>query len=136
EAALAIATRERAVLQLRHRGPRDVPLPASLSKVTMLLELEGDEDAMWRRLASKRRGQIRKGQRHGLVATAHGEEGVADFYRVLSHNMRDLGSPLHPVGFFRSLVEAFDGRAKVLVVRDEGAPVGAGLVIIDRGTVS
>ena len=134
-AAVELASDQRAVLQLRHRGPRDLDLPASQEKVTMLLELEPDADAMWRRLPSKRRGQIRKGQRHGLVATAHGPEGVADFYRVLSHNMRDLGSPLHPVGFFEALLEALAGRAEILVVRDGGTPVGAGLVIMDRDTV-
>jgi hypothetical protein len=112
-----------------------VELPVSLLKVTMMLELERDPDTMWQRLPANRRGQVRKGQRHGLVATVHGPDGIGDFYHVLSRNMRDLGSPLHPVAFFRSIVAALADRAKVLVVRDADEPVGAGLVIKDRNTV-
>jgi FemAB-related protein (PEP-CTERM system-associated) len=135
DAAVALADDEGAVLQLRHRGPRQVDLPVSLEKVTMLLDLEPDEDSMWRRLPSKRRGQIRKGQRHGLTASVEGSEGIPDFYRVLSHNMRDLGSPLHPVRFFDSIVRNLGDRAGVLVVRRGGAAVGAGLVIVHGDTV-
>ena len=136
DAALALADEEGAVLQLRHRGRRPLDLPVSLEKATMLLQLETDEDSMWRRLPSKRRGQIRKGQRHGLVAAVEGTEGITDFYGVLSHNMRDLGSPLHPIRFFDSIIRHLGDRARVLLVRREGVAVGAGLLILDRDIVS
>jgi FemAB-related protein (PEP-CTERM system-associated) len=135
EAALTIAEEERAVLQLRHRGPRHLDLPASLEKVTMLLEL-GDEETTWQRLPSKRRGQIRKGRRHGLTVTLDGPQQLRDFYHVLSENMRDLGSPLHPIRFFESILRNLHDRAGILVVRDGDVAVGTGLVILDRNTIS
>lgn len=71
-AAVDLARSNRAKLELRHLSDRSVDLPASLHKVTMMLDLSGGEDAVWRRIRSNRRGQVRKAQRNGLVASVHG----------------------------------------------------------------
>lgn len=136
EAAKKLADEERAVLELRQYGERDIDLPRSLEKVTMLLDLGTDEEALWKRLPSNRRGQVRKGQRNGLTVSIHGVDAIPDFYRVLSTNMRDLGSPEHGPGFFRLIMEAFGERAQIMLVRSENQAVGAGLLLLDRERIS
>ena len=64
-----------------------------------------------------------------MSATAHGPEGVADFYRVLAANLRDLGSPVHRREFFRNVMDTFGEDACIVLVRYDGRTVGSGLVL-------
>ena len=70
--AVELAGDHGAKLELRHVTDRRIGLPASLEKVTMTLDLGGGEDAVWRRIRSTRRGQVRKARRNGLEASWHG----------------------------------------------------------------
>jgi FemAB-related protein (PEP-CTERM system-associated) len=136
EAALEIARGERATLVLRHFGPRELPLPCSTEKVTMLLELGPTKEAQWKRLPSERRNRIRKGTRSGLSAAVVGAEGLADFYAVFSANMRDLGSPVHSRSFFRQVLAQLADRCRIVLVQERDRAVGAGLMLLYRGMIS
>lgn len=136
EAAMEVADRERAVLSLRYLDRRELQLPCSLERVTMWLELGTSEDALWRRLPSERRNRIRKGQKHGLIASVHGPEALAPFFGVFAANMRDLGSPVHSRGFFREVLAQMGDHARIILVRLEDRPVGAGLMLLYRRMIS
>jgi FemAB-related protein (PEP-CTERM system-associated) len=136
EEAMALADRERAVLQLREVGERELELACSLDKVTMVLDMGQGEQDLWNRLPSRRRGQVRKGRRNGLTASLHGAEGLADFYRVYATNMRDLGSPAHRLGFFRAILRGLGERAQLILVRANERVVGAGLIVLHRETIA
>jgi len=135
-AAQELALTHRAVLGLRSRRETAIDIPRSLEKVLMVLSLEGGEEAVWRRIPSKRRGQIRKGQRNGLTASMRGADGLEDFYRVLAANMRDLGSPVHSIRFFRAILEELGERARIVLVRSGDLTIGAGLLLADGDTLS
>jgi FemAB-related protein (PEP-CTERM system-associated) len=141
----AAALRERALdlarelrvqaVELRHgpSGPCAADA-ASGSRVDLVLPLESGEDAQWRALDAKVRNQTRKAEREGLVLSdAPPEENVSEFYRVFSENMRDLGSPVHARGFFRAIAQVLGDRARFVVTRLAGRPVG-GLVAIRFGS--
>lgn len=128
-AADDLSVRHRAPLELRHLFPKQVGLPVSTEKVTLTLDLSGGEDVVWSRIRSNRRGQVRKAHRSGLTASVHGVEAVDGFYRVWASNMRDLGSPVHPRSFFRRILTEMGPSAAVLLVEDDGQPVGAGIVL-------
>ncbi len=134
--AVAIAREEDAVLSLRCRGPRPVSLPVSLDQVTMLFDLGEDEDALWRRLSGERRNRIRKGHKLGLETAMHGLDGLDDFYRVWSTNMRDLGTPVHAIRFFREILTELGDHARVVLVRWRDEPIGAGLMLLYGDTVA
>jgi FemAB-related protein (PEP-CTERM system-associated) len=134
-AALELARSNRAELELRHLTDRLIGLPASLHKVTMTLDLTDGEDAVWRRIRSNRRGQVRKARRNGLIASVHGAEGLDPFYHVIATNMRDLGSPVHRRRFFGVVLAGFGGDARIILVRDGSDHVGAGMVLIDKDRI-
>ena len=137
QAAKDLADDERAVLELRQFGERDLDLARSLEKVTMQIDIGDGAEALWKRIPSNRRGQVRKAQRNGLTASTHGVEAVPEFYRVLSTNMRDLGSPEHGVTFFRLLMDALGEQARIILVRTSaGETIGAGIMLRDRDRVS
>ncbi len=54
------------------------------------------------------------------------------FYEPFRVNMRDLGSPVHGIGFYRAIAGAFGSRARFVVAERAGRSVG-GLVAIRYG---
>ena len=120
-AAIELARSSHAQLELRHIADRPIPLVPSLHKVTMVVELSGGEDAVWKRIQGNRRTQVRKARKRGLTASVHGSEALADFYRILATNLRDLGSPMHRREFFRRIMDAFGEDARIVLVRDNDA---------------
>jgi FemAB-related protein (PEP-CTERM system-associated) len=118
-------------LELRHERPSDHPaLTARLtSKVHMRLALPSSPGQLWDRLSAKVRNQVRKGQKCGLTLTWGGEDRLAEFYDVFSENMRDLGTPVYGRELFRSIVRHFAEGAEFCVVRAEGVPAAAGLLL-------
>lgn len=123
-------------LELRSNlGPiEDAGSRESLDRVNLVLGLQTDTQAQWNLLRAKVRNQCRKAEREEL-AIADGEATVLldEFYRVFQVNMRDLGSPVHSIRFFRTMAEQFGGRLRVVVTRLKGDPVG-GLIAIRFGS--
>jgi FemAB-related protein (PEP-CTERM system-associated) len=122
-------------LGLRQFHGEPLPYPTTTDRVTMLLELT-TEDTVWKGLSSERRNRVRKGDKQGLTATWAGPEALEEFYAVYAANMRDLGSPVHGRAFFRAMLAALPGTARVLLVRDrDGLAVGAAVCLFFRDTV-
>jgi len=135
EALRVVRERSAAGLGLRQFHPEPLRYPITEDRVTMLLELT-TEDAVWKTLSSERRNRVRKGEKEGLRAAWVGAEALDDFYTVYAVNMRDLGSPVHSRGFFRAMLAALPGTARVLVVRDrQGHAVGAAVCLFFRDTI-
>jgi FemAB-related protein (PEP-CTERM system-associated) len=131
-AAGAARDRRCAHVELRHIE-RQVPrLPCKEHKVTMKLQLE---PGMWDRLDRKVRNQIRKAQKSELTSEVGGAELLDDFYAVFARNMRDLGTPVYGRDLFVEVLRAFPERARLHIVRLQGAAVAAGLTYATRGTV-
>ncbi len=95
---------------LRHRQRVFETLPVRTHKVTMLLPLKADPDAMWAGLDRKVRNQVRKGEKSNLTVSAGGLDLLDEFYRIFARNMRDLGTPVYGRGLFSAILEAFPER--------------------------
>jgi len=95
-------------------------------KVLMRRPLSMTSDNLWKELSPKVRNQVRKAKKHGLTTERGGSELVGEFYRVYSHNMRDLGSPAHSFKFFEKLMSALGDRACIYCTRLDRNVVGAG----------
>jgi len=135
QAALELcqSTRARA-LELRQPAPlAQLPHDETVPRVNLVLPLQTEVEAQWKALPAKVRNQTRKAEREELVLG----EGTADellhaFYEPFQVNMRDLGSPVHALRFFRSASRYLGARLRFVVARLGDRPVG-GLVAIRYG---
>jgi FemAB-related protein (PEP-CTERM system-associated) len=57
------------------------------------------------------------------------------FYGVFARNMRDLGTPVYGIGWFREILHAFPKTSRVFVVYSGQQPVAASLVLWHRSTI-
>jgi len=122
-------------LELRHEQAISHPaFNASLtSKVHMRLALPDDKDRFWKELDAKVRNQVRKGEKNHLAVTWGGLELMEPFYSVLSHNMRDLGTPIYSRELFNAILRAFPDDAEICVVTHESVPVATALLLHGPG---
>lgn len=116
--------------RVEHREP-PAGMRESDRRVAVLLGLPDDPEELWEGLRSKVRSQVRRPRKEGMEAR-FGPEQLAAFYAVFARNMRDLGTPVLPLRFFRAILDAFPGLARVGVVYHEGAPAAAGFGFLWR----
>ena len=107
--------------------------PKRTEKVGMQLPLLGNSEERWKALGSKRRAQIKRPIREGVESVIGGSELIGEFYGVLSRKYRDLGTPVYPQRWFRTIVETFPDNTRVFAVKMNGATVAASIVIGDKG---
>ena len=116
-------------LELRHSGDQMFSsLAARRHKVAMELTLAATADEQWTALDRKLRNQVRKAEKSGLIAQEGGPELLNEFYQVFARNMRDLGTPVYGIGFFREVLSALPNCSRVLCVRHEGRVIAASIV--------
>lgn len=101
----------------------------------MVLELAGDAEAQWRALDGKLRNQIRKSEKAGFEAR-WGRELAPLFHAVLLENLRDLGTPVRDLPYFRRALEVLGPAADVLVLLHRGEPAGAMFAVAHGETMS
>lgn len=115
-------------LELRHTRQLFPHLQAKRHKVGMVLELQSSVDQQWQAIDRKLRNQVRKAKKSGLRATHGGVELLDQFYAVFARNMRDLGTPVYGVRWFREILQAFPGSSRIFVVFSGQLAVAASLV--------
>jgi FemAB-related protein (PEP-CTERM system-associated) len=115
-------------LELRHTAQRFPELTARRHKVAMILDVEPTSGRQWDRLDRKVRNQIRKAEKSALQGEHGGLELVDAFYDVFAHNMRDLGTPVYGIRFFREVLATFPDVSRVFLVRQHGRPIAASIV--------
>ncbi|HKG95749.1 MAG TPA: GNAT family N-acetyltransferase, partial [Gemmatimonadaceae bacterium] len=118
------------LLELRTReGDAEAAAGGSLGvserKVTVLLDMAGTPELLFKQFPSKLRSQIRRPQKEGMELRV-GAEQVGAFYEVFARNMRDLGTPVLPRAMFERIARVFGERALFAVVYHEGVPVAGG----------
>jgi FemAB-related protein (PEP-CTERM system-associated) len=122
-------------LELRHTRQHFADLTPKRHKVAMHLALESSPEKQWDAIDRKIRNQVRKAEKSGLEAAIGGVELLPDFYGVFAHNMRDLGTPVYDVGFFREILTRFPEDSRLFTIRANGRPAAASLVHWHNGTI-
>jgi FemAB-related protein (PEP-CTERM system-associated) len=132
EEAVTEARRSRAdLLELRTRSAGDLDLPVSTRKITVVLELPADPEALSKSFPSKLRSQIRRPMKEGLT-TRFGRDQLEPFYDVLAHTMRDLGTPVLPRALFERVAQAFSEFVVFGVVYRGDEPLAGGCGFVWR----
>ncbi len=106
---------------------------------TYLLDLNQDEDTLWKGLKSRARGVVRKAETEGVeVGPADDPAVLESFYQMLLETFKRRGAtPPHSLGLYQSLWRHVHpaGMLRVLVARHHGKPVSIGLFLHDDRTV-
>jgi serine/alanine adding enzyme len=116
-------------VELRCTVPLDLPVAAIRDKVNLFLPLPKEPERLWSQLDAKVRNQVRKAERSGLSVEFGRFERLDDFYEIFARNMRDLGSPVHALGFFQAILEAFGDEVRIALVRKGEKAIG-GLIAL------
>jgi lipid II:glycine glycyltransferase (peptidoglycan interpeptide bridge formation enzyme) len=123
---------------LRHRleaagwRPAD-PVQPDRSRI---LELTGDEAALWSGLRSKWRQYVNNARRAGVTVVDHDESGIADFHRIYVETAKRAGFIIRAESAYRDVWRAYasGGRARLLLAHDAGGAPVAGLFLLRCGT--
>ena len=111
-------------LEYRLRAPSVLPWARNSGLyATFRKRLAPDPEVLLRAVPRKRRAMLRKAQALGLDSEIDGD--VRRFYRVYSRRVRDLGTPVYPAAYFRTLLEVFGAGCEVLTVVRRGAPLSS-----------
>ncbi|QOZ54563.1 FemAB family XrtA/PEP-CTERM system-associated protein [Bradyrhizobium sp. CCBAU 53338] len=103
-------------------------------KAALVIPLDADADMHWSRLNSRLRGKIRKAEKSDATFSIGTLEVLSDFYRVFCLNMRNLGTPVYSLAFFKNVLR-FAEDATVLIVHREGRPAAAAIALRRNGLV-
>ena len=129
DAATTQAAREGArLLELRSRVALPLDLPVSHRKITVVLPLPADRDALWKGFGSKLRSQARRPAKAGVEVRV-GVDQVGPFYQVFARHMRDLGTPVLPRRWFEAIAERFGDEVWFGVAWHEGSPIAGGVAL-------
>jgi FemAB-related protein (PEP-CTERM system-associated) len=121
-------------IDLRELAPEEAAAP---ERVTLVLPLPSSVETLWKSFSPKVRNQIRKAEKEGLRTELVERDRLVDFYVIFSHNMKDLGSPVHSLGFFEAIMEVFGPKARLFMTFDSNdRPVGGAIAIRFRQTVT
>lgn len=135
--ALELAAIEQANGKLEIRDLGRTEQQALSGKVRMLLPFPESADALWDSFKSKLRSQVRKAGKNGLTFTTGADEAALEaFYQVFAKNMRDLGSPVHSLSWFKELYNAYGDNMVIGLVHKDDAITGAGILLFVGDKVS
>ena len=113
------------LLELRSRTELPLALPASHRKITVVLDLPADADALRKQIGSKVRSQVKRPEKEG-VTVRFGADQVDPFYDVFARHMRDLGTPAQPRALFRRIAAGFGDEAWFGCAYLNGRPIACG----------
>jgi len=82
-----------------------------------------DTKDLERAIPRKQRAEVRKAMKRGLVAVT--DQDVDRAHRIYAESVRNLGSPVFPLRYFRALAAAFPDAHDVTTVLHDGNPVSA-----------
>jgi serine/alanine adding enzyme len=116
-------------IEFRDVYKRQQTWPVKTDKVAMILDLPAEEDVLWQSLGSKLRAQIKRPLRENPEVLHGNVELLEDFYSVFSENMRDLGTPVYPKLFFKTILETFPENCHLVIIRLNNKAVCAGFLI-------
>jgi FemAB-related protein (PEP-CTERM system-associated) len=121
-------------LELRHRQQHHPDWPAKRELyVTFRKAIDPDPEVNYNNIRRKQRAEIRKGIAAGLYGEI--DDGVERFYPVFAESVRNLGTPVFPKRYFRTLKSVFGDDCEILTILQDGRPVAAVMSFYFRNEV-
>ena len=101
-------------LELRNCRPQHSDWPVKDLYVTFRRELDPDPEKNMAAVPRKQRAVIRKGISAGLQSNI--DQDVEGFYRAYAESVRNLGTPVFSLKYFRLLKQVFGDECEVLMI--------------------
>lgn len=120
-------------VEFRDMIPREDTWPCRDEKILMILDLPETPEDLSKALGSKRRSQIRRAGKEEPKLLRGSGELLDDFYKVFAITMRDLGTPVYSIKFFREMIRAFPDNIELFVIHLNDEPVSAGFLVTHDG---
>ena len=121
-------------LELRNLTPRRPDWPRKTLYVTFRKSISADPDENLRAIPRKQRAMVRKGEQAGLVARF--DAPVEEVHRIYAESVRNLGTPLFSLKYFRVLKDVFGADCETLTIhRLDGVAVAGVLSFYFRDEV-
>lgn len=117
-----LRNREGGIREGYHANPR---------YATFTLPLVPDTEAVYKGLPKDIRYMIRKGEKAGL-RVKRGFDQLDSFYRLMTVNLRRLGTPAFPRALFQNLIREYPGQVDLTVVYSGEEPVAGGMSFFFR----
>ncbi len=114
-------------VELRQLKQSEGDFVNSTLKVTLVIELPDNEEALFKSLSSERRNRVKKARNSGLSVELVGPEMLPIFFKIWSENMRDLGSPAHSYDFFKNILEIFSDSSNIMLVKYNDEYIGGAI---------
>jgi FemAB-related protein (PEP-CTERM system-associated) len=119
-------------LELRNRNGQLLPgYHPNPRYATFTMPLVSDIDALYKSLPKDIRYMIRKGEKAGLEVR-RGFDQLDAFYKLMTVNLRRLGTPAFPKSLFEHLIREYPGQVDLAVVYSGGKPVSGGMSFLFR----
>ncbi|MDN4504263.1 FemAB family PEP-CTERM system-associated protein [Alteromonadaceae bacterium BrNp21-10] len=120
-------------LELRYPFERDNQLVTRNHHVSFGCDLAEDDDAILAGVKKKQRAVIRHSLKNDLEFDIN--DNVDECYQIYSESVRNLGTPVFPKNYFRTLKDVFKQRCEVLTVKNNGKSVSSVLSFYYKGQV-
>ncbi|HRD65452.1 MAG TPA: FemAB family PEP-CTERM system-associated protein [Candidatus Competibacter sp.] len=134
EAKIIAAETNAKYIEFRHARHLYEELPVKKTKVAMELALPEDAEQLLKLFPSKLRSQIKKPQKEGMSSKIGKIDEVENFYAVFSQNMRDLGTPVYSIKFFKNILKTFPDSTWICTVSlKSGLPVASAFLVGFKG---
>src|SRR3569833_1098296 len=101
----------------------------------MVLPLPATETELSKQLGAKLRSLIMRAEREQVEVVRGGAELLPEFYSVFAPAMHRLGTPVYSRRFFEIACRAFGALCAVLIVRSQGVPQSAAIVVRHRNLI-
>ncbi|MBZ5695432.1 MAG: FemAB family PEP-CTERM system-associated protein [Acidobacteriia bacterium] len=119
-------------LELRNRNGGLMPgYHANPRYATFTVPVVAETKAMYDGFPKDIRYMIRKGEKAGLKARG-GFDQLDSFYRLMTINLRRLGTPTFPRALFENLIREYPGQVDLTLVYAENQPVAGGMSFFFR----
>ena len=115
-------------IEFRQVHPLNNGFPVKTAKVSMRLDLPDSVEKMWESFPSKLRSQIRRSEKADLTTRVGRFDELDSFYKVFSINMRDLGTPVYPMNFFKNILDHFPKNTWICSVYLGKIPIASGFL--------
>jgi len=120
-------------LELRNVEQRNPEWPTQNLYVTFRKKIVGDVEANMLAIPRKQRAMVRKGMQNGLASEV--DEDVGRLHHVYADSVRNLGTPVFPKAYFRSLKEEFGRDCDIVTIVKDGRAVASVLNFYFRDEV-